>query len=381
MLTCPTSSVCYRSTANAGDMRSTDGGATWSTFRIVHGNSGSLASLTCWSADGCTGLSSWGALIATTDGFGSVTTQLVHGGQAPRVAACGSPSMCVVAGWNAGPVTVAITTDGGGSWQAQTLSPDGSPRAAACASVQFCVIGGDGFLVSTRDGGQTWAAAAVPSNASYRSIACSTSSTCVAVDPYNPGVWQSSDLGATWHGVSASGDQFIQPQAIACPTATTCVVGGNDGIQSYAQTVHLDGRPAEPLSAVPPGINGLREIACSGSHCIATGFDMATSNRFAMVASDDSGQSWSSVPSSTGSSASGIACPSIDHCVVVGQSTTSSAGVAATTRITTDGGDSWHLGTTPAGLRSLTRVACATDAACVAIGLGPPQAYPPVALS
>jgi len=104
------------------------------------------------------------------------------------------------------------------------------------------------------------------------------------------------------------------------------------------------------------GANDLRAISCpTSSVCVAVG---ATGT---IVASADSGQSWTSIPSGTATTLNGIACPSATACLAVGDAgalITLAAGAAGWTA---------SVSSLPTG-GDLNGISCLDVTKCVAVG-------------
>ncbi len=195
--TCPTAENCYvvGSESGQGIVTSTaDAGADWTTATIP--DSGQLDAISCPTAERCYlggSLSASGAsdpqIFQTTDSGGSWTQDSVPAGATIGSIGCGSPSSCIAVG-NAGGTTLkssVLTTDNGGTAWVSETPPSANLTTVRCVDDTHC-----------------WAA--------------------------GPGVWFTSDLGATWQDQSP-------PQPGPSPTPQP---GGGFGIGNVGYSELID---------------------------------------------------------------------------------------------------------------------------------------------
>ena len=204
-----------------------------------------------------------------------------------------------------------IATDSKSGWRKQLLALPGNPDFStqslgglACPGPSTCVGVGN-YSYSDRKGGQitkpllvldtngTWATRQAPipikgaaSQAELNGVTCANASSCTAVGSYsrNAGGYLSSFMvtgaGKTWAAGSVlppSGSTIRASviQAVACPTATSCVaagtyVGGNGNTQPWI-TVESAGRWAGRLLPFPRSIGAAQDVGLSSVSCPAPG--------------------------------------------------------------------------------------------------------------
>jgi hypothetical protein len=241
-----------------------------------------------------------------------------------------------------------------------------SCSADACAAVGEATSGAPAAIVSA-DGGATWTRAPIDglSGGWLTSVACPTANRCLAVGSSGaaPGsglLLESSDGGATWQldpsgptvPVGAGG---LPGDAIACPSASNCLLGGN--APSYSADAGTSWQPgALPEVAggpVPPVEfpGGIATMACaSATNCV---LDSVPS-----LYTRDAGATWqlSSAPiaalgpggaAATGTLSDTVSCGTAGDCVAVGAAGPTDLRLALS--VSVDGGDTW----TPASLPAL----------------------------
>ena len=239
-------------------LHTSDGGATWSSDVVTTtgADAGGIVcagAATCWMTEDESAASSTTRVDITTDGGATWTTSAPVASTVPGTTnfgfsaiACPTSGECVAVAvgtyWNDSlpyPVPVGYSylvssSDGGDTWQEQQPLPDGG-GGLACLSASRCLLGTYGGVdsVTTADAGATWTlqAAAVPGlNGTLSAISCPSSSHCVAVDHYDAAIYTSADGGATWasqpFSASGTGDGTVDPDAVSCPSATSCWVAG-----------------------------------------------------------------------------------------------------------------------------------------------------------
>lgn len=248
-----------------------------------------------------------------------------------------------------------------------------SLNSVSCTKVAWCTAVGEytstspraqrGFIATDRAGSWTAAEARMPRDASRRgdsslySIACPPRGGCVAVGRYLGTSGYSypvafSESGASWRqGVPVPTPRNTAKtdmggpttlDAIACPTATTCVAGGGyetaDGLEGFFVTDSNASWRSPVEARLPSGARKLRQnanvqsLAClTAAECVAGGAYMLAYNEqgsTAVTFTRDHGVWGAGVdaalpsgalqPLQQDSSADGVACPSPSHCEVVG---------------------------------------------------------------
>ncbi len=346
----------------------------------------------------------------------AMTTGTLSGVACPSATAC----LAVGSGPSQGADAVASVTGSSATWGALTPSSGDTGNfyawnAIACPSATACLaVGADNLnavvTIATLSAG-TWSwtpTTELPNDAtgagSLDAIACPSTTTCLAVGSDGEGVGIATVATATASGwtwspettllADASGQGGLN--AIACPSATTCVAVGSDGSLGVAASATGTGatwtwgsESAVELGAASPGLGGLNGVACpSATTCVAVGWD----NTDAVVTSGTRAASgWTWLPeqivtpdASGGGELSAVACPSSAVCVAVGSTiangdvvSTSTNGVytaeVATATLST-AGVTWSpvsdVAPDPTGSDALAGISCLSAATCVAVGAG-----------
>jgi Prealbumin-like fold domain len=244
----------------------------------------------------------------------------------------------------------------------------------ACAGDECSAVGQDTTgapaAIASADGGATWTLASVSGlpGGVLTSVACPTANRCFAVGATDPvpgasgggGVFlQSEDGGVTWQddpaGPVVATMSGVPAAAIACPSTSTCVLGGNAPAYSTdaGTSWHIGQLPATLANGSgSSGVefpDGIDTIACSSStDCV---FDSLPS-----LYTLDGGATWQvsdtpiGVLAPDGMLTSGIlsdavSCASGGDCVAVGVTGNTFTDLAAS--VTTDGGNHWSPVTLP----------------------------------
>ncbi len=394
-IACPAATTCVAVGQSASDqgavLRSVDGGATWTTTAAPQA-AGQLTSVACPTTSACVAVGAsttfHPAVYASDDGGLQWSAATVPPVLAPLTAvACASSAVCVAVGGAVGPQgsvpAVLHSSDGGRTWTSGVLPPGiDELTAAACPSATDCVaVGRSGPVASTTDpavlqssdGGATWARRTVPVGGIVPSaVACSTTGHC-SMAGYDENrridvFWASADGGTTWTlGSAAAGPPPAggPPVAMACATATTCLVVTQPamGVATGAVSLTADGGHTWTVTGhLPPAVLP-SALACPTSDgCVAVGDGGGLA-----WATHDAGGSWapSVTPTALGALAA-VRCWTAKACVAVGQSSLRTPLVLWTA----DGGRRWAAAPSPDVGGGLDAVACPGRRVCVAVGGG-----------
>ena len=264
------------------------------------------------------------------------------------------------------------------AWTCAKTPSNSTERAFSCPSVSTCyavgaasggtpwygkfLTGGAWGAVNTffktTDGGQTW----FPSNSDMFSIACTSGATCTTVGAGGR-ERRTTDGGATWTDVATAPGNNKPLTQVACPSSSICYAVGDrgnamkstDGGPTWSWLNTTDGNPIYGLS------------------CPTTSVCYATDIYAHVVKTTDGGATWTwqttpittpgaAVPGSGGpnpfAGLMAISCPSAArvasglYVVPTGQTIPSTDPPIVTT---TDGGATWTLQTSNAGLRQRRR--------------------------
>ena len=256
------------------------------------------------------------------------------------------------------------------TWEITQFAPQ--TQTEACPGVTTCYyigndigLGGvDPTQVYYTTDGQFWNASPMGAGApDFDVLACANTSTCFIAGGST--VWETSN-GAQTGWTSISGDPFTYATALACPTTTTCVIG-DGGTTPLA--VWSGGSWTSVTSSSHGNTMG---ISCPGATtCYAMmqdGYVLSTSNLTTWTASTSAVLNGNNSPYDW--AGSGISCPSLSECVVIG---TEYAGGTynGALALTTNSGSTWSLDSGFAGLTSpapapvqLSGIACPSTTSC-----------------
>jgi len=289
--------------------------------------------------------------------------------------ACPTEKGCVAIQTNG---NIARTTNGGISWSTVSIGTARSLSGVACAGATTCfAVGPDETLLATRDG-STWTRRAYPlgdAGGTLITVVCHGSALCLAAGT-DGAIARTLTGGATWQRstLSVPGKDQVILQAAACPTATSCYVGGyaySSGAPASAQTVLFRtvnaGAAWRPV-ALPAKIYTINAIACvSAAVCMVGSGDASDDDSYpsgSLLLTRDRGATWRQI----GSEAYfGIACPGGNACEVVGQS---KGRAPLAIRVTLSGAvaSRWEGSGQRYFRESLNSVACTGQFDCAAVG-------------
>jgi predicted acyl esterase len=296
---------------------------------------------------------------------------------------CSSTSVCTAVGSTAGSGSGAIvnSTDGGAEWTAPNL-PMGVGRLAAisCASTSVCEalgyssVSGAAVAVGTTNGGATWQRQTLPSSlVNVKQLSCPSTSECVAVGQASGGtamIMTTTDGGTAWATQIAPSGLLVL-SSVACPSVTMCTAVGESPSLAAAIVTTTDSGTTWQTRTAPP-IGALTAVSCpSSTVCTAVGTAAPRTERPALVSTTDGDTTWTSdqVPTGLfgpGGSLSDIACASSAACTAVGQVTRNGPGVVIATG---NGGSTWATESTPTTFDGAGNgVSCPALGACTAVG-------------
>lgn len=198
------------------------------------------------------------------------------------------------------------------------------------------------------------------------SMAALTNSSGVATLPYTftssgpgsvravfPAATDTSYAASTSGTTAVSVGSAFQPTAVACGSATACVVvdaGGRAKVTGDAG--------AHWSFATVPSSAGLTSVSCpTVTRCVAVG-------KVGMIlTSSDGGKTWQSAPSPTANDLTEVRCPSAAACTALG--------TAGTTLQSANGGGAWTLGSSPEPGMDFDALACTSSTSCLAAAYSP----------
>jgi len=267
--------------------------------------------------------------------------------------------------------------------------------AVFCFSTAACTAVGasDGAPLAERFDGTAWQLANIPSPAGgtyavLAGVSCPRIWACRAVGSYTNGALISVTLGEGWNGTawtiqatsSPTGSANSVLSAESCPDTTHCeAVGlyftgmGRGGAlaESRSGTSWAVQRTPNPVGATRTALTG---VACpSANLCVAVGNSTGPTGS-ATLAETWSRKGWKIEPTPTlansrGSALEAVSCSAPDACTAVGAYSTSSG---QATLAETWNGKTWSLQSTPnpagSSMDILTGVSCPATTGCSAVG-------------
>jgi hypothetical protein len=329
-------------------------------------------------------------------GTGTGTGTGKHASMLDGVSCTGAQCVAVGSWYNSPPTAHSLAERwNGASWQRQA-SPDGptdsfltgvscAAAAHAASGAIDCLAVGNPVMAEANGG---WRLVAKTSN--LDAVSCATAGDCVAVGAKPAGA---APLFATWNGKSLRTGRMHAPPhtaqavtiaGVSCVTASDCVavgdysfgIGARPGAGARERTLaeQWNGGSWRVLSTVNVSRwNGLAAVSCaSADNCTAVG---GSENQSAL-AEHWNGKTWRVEPVSSLTNRAtigylqltGVSCPAAKFCVATG----SYNGVVPLAE--TWNGTKWRLTRLPLRANQsawLSGVACASSAACMAVGTGP----------
>jgi photosystem II stability/assembly factor-like uncharacterized protein len=257
---------------DGGTVRATtDGGSNWSSRNA--GTVTQLYSVSCPTASACFAGGDSGVIVASTDGGGAWTAQTSGMSAAFFGMSCPTASACYAVGTEAGDGRIVATTNGGATWTREAASNDLTGvdlNGVACPSVSTCyAVGGNGTILVTTDGGTTWTVQNSRTSNYLYGVSCTSTTSCYAVGQSI--ILATANGGATWTSQVATSTL----NGVSCPSAGVCYAVGNSG---------------------------------------------------SIVATSDSGATWTPQSSGTTNRLQGVYCAGTDACWAVGEAGTIVAG-------------------------------------------------------
>jgi photosystem II stability/assembly factor-like uncharacterized protein len=270
-----------------------------------------------------------------------------------------------------------------GTWRAVKASDTYPALSPACVNATTCLAIDNGAIVRTVNGGSSWTTSlrVDPSSVDLSIISCNGNE-CVAVgDGYGtspPTAYATSDGGGNWiHAplpISAGANE-VEVEGVSCGTTEYCVVLG-EGNGSVFAWMTADGGAGWVSTPPPPTQQGFDGIACTSiNFCIVASFEgllvttiglggFSTAQTPAVVSAD---------------SINAVSCvPDSQTCVAVGDPSECLTGGPCTPLIASSvGGSNWVVAKAiPTSSAYLANVSCVSGGECV-VGGYVPATYQP----
>jgi hypothetical protein len=309
---------------------------------------------------------------------------------------CPSATVCLAIGTNTSGTAVILAGAVAAATGAVTWVADTMPAGVTVSSVSQIVCAGTTacFVIGTNSSGtavilsgtvsnatQQWANASMPAGVTISSlsqIVCGGTTACMAIglNSSSTAVILSGKVQtATQQWANASmpaGVTISSLSQIVCSGATACLAIGSSStstgvilagkVQTAAQTWIND--------IMPTGltVSSVNNILCPGTSCMVTGAN-STSALIITGTLSNASQTWKSNTSPSSVLAiSQVACPSNTVCLATGN--TLSGGVVMSGTLSASGGQTFSLGSPPAGVSPLfySELVCVSATVCTAPG-------------
>jgi hypothetical protein len=267
-------------------------GTSWTAPTNIGSSGGDLRSVSCPSATFCVAVGSGGAVGGAVTYNGTSWTASINlgGGAYLQSVSCASATFCAAVGGN-GQSGYALTYNGT-SWSAPTNIGSGglSLDSVSCPSATFCVAVGNngsygGYAVTYN--GTSWSAPthSGPDNNGNSRVSCSSAKFCAAAFYAFSGSYVQTYNGTSWAAPTKVGGREVLPlSSVSCPSATFCVVVGNNGSGGgYALTYNGTSWAGRTVDTGYTGeFRGLNSVSCpSTSFCEAVSSGTAVTYRTA----------------------------------------------------------------------------------------------------
>jgi photosystem II stability/assembly factor-like uncharacterized protein len=261
-----------------------------------------------------------------------------------------------------GGVILLFSVAASAQWIKQTVNTTASLRGLSVANEKVIwASGSGGTVIRTIDSGKTWKVMAVPGaeKLDFRDIEAFDANTAYVLsigNGENSRIYKTTDGGKTWT------EQFRNMKEKAFYDALTCF----DKVHCTALSDPVDGKfvitktgPAIP-GKMPPAIDGEAAFAASGTCLIKQGdtlFFVTGGNSARVFRSVDRGYDWEVfdtefIKGTAGSGIFSIAMMDAKNGVIVGGNYEKPEEAKDNLAFTTDGGETWKLGTGLSGYRS-----------------------------
>jgi photosystem II stability/assembly factor-like uncharacterized protein/predicted Ser/Thr protein kinase len=395
---CATGTTDCFATSRSGLYRST-GPGQWTPVKTPDGT-GPMSLLSCPTATTCVAMA--GGDAETTHDAGATWTTVGLPGVLYTAASvdCIDSETCWVVGEYTNSLqsqigTINRTTDGGAIWTRVPFPASPQPYAfdsVSCSGPSSCLVdgtvewgglessSGSPYFLSTADGGATWSVHLAPETMPFvPNIDCVNPTTCWLSG--QSGVGKTVDGGSTWT-VDWYGSKF-DISSLSCPASVDCYVGGafpdlirnhlgafiTPTANSMAVLVELGPTGSyTKIDASDPNLSGLSGLSCTASECVGIGSTVTGTKPSVVSIAMTSGRVVA-LPLPAGiQSLSGVACPSAGACLLTGQA----AGQPTLVRQSSSG---WTEISLPYGTQSVGDVSCPNASRCflLAIADGVPQ--------
>ncbi len=382
--------VGYVNTATlgtAGVVMATTDGSHWSAQTVPNVDSlngvSFVSPTTGWAVGSYSGA---GAILATTDGGTTWTSQVVPSG----VVTLSSVAFVDAShGWAAGEISgntglqsaVIATGDGGAHWALETVPAGWELDAITFRDSTHGWAGGYSQVIATSDGGRTWAVQTLPAAINEVMGVAFASLTVGWIVGINssaggkggapliaPIVAATTDGGGTWTSQTPPGTTTGLSGVTALSSTKAFAVGsGTCQYPSIPATSNGGGLWTETLNPVPilTGLSGVTSV--DSTHAWAVGTDSCGSS--AIVRTTD-GATWTAAQVPAGVGLGAVSFVDRNHGWAVGSRYNGGYAPLALALATNDGGATWSVSHIPDGVGALGGVSFVSATKGWAVGTG-----------
>ena len=318
-------------------VHSTDGGTLWGVQHSVGGNGISLNGVSLTTPNNGWAVGSDGLIVQTEDGGSTWTVR--YSGTTVDLKSISSVDEAVAFAVGAGG-TIIRTSDGGETWAIQTSPDTNSLTEVFCVDTALAyAVGNDGTALRTTNSGLTWVSLSTGVEDDLQSCFFIDSNLGFAVGKRGR-ILRTTDGGTTW--VSQTSGTIEALQGVAFMDVNTGAIVG-DNATLLRTTNGGSNWFSQPLpGGVPFGL-GLKSVALNGEMNGAAVGEMGL-----ILKTTDGGATW-------GSRSSWVTTKVLQACSFVNPEVGAAVGGWNNTYPnfeavhTTDGGESWSLGSHPEG--------------------------------
>ena len=288
-ISCPTTQRCWAVGYKGTVLATRNGGRSWENE--ASGTEHLLYDIACPTDVDCWAVGSAGVIDATTDG--GARWHLEPSGTSATLGgiSCTTTSSCVAVGnlpyelW---------TFDGGSAWMKHPSNAPGYLAKVDCVAGWACTaVGAGGFGFGLETSGKVWLDQALGTSQPLYDVSCPMEGRCIAVG--GSGTILTGDAGSSTTEISSTGTSTWQLRnsvatgrldAIACPTASLClVVGAGDVILASTDGGRSWRLDSYPTPSGPP----VRTLLVGGSVALTLGIGMSIVQSEYAISLDDQG--------------------------------------------------------------------------------------------
>jgi len=241
------------------------------------------------------------------------------------------------------------STDGGATWTTAGSLPEifqvqsslfgsGSSGALYCLDGVRCIAASMDWSMplesSVTTNFSTWSAMTYSSASSVvMGMSCVSATTCMTLssptgsgnsvsDPFDAYITTNGGTSWTFRSHLPSWVGYVNDSSLTCLSATSCILVGATASKSPFLLTSTDGMAtwtSASLGSVNDATGQLKSVSCAGTHCVAAGYTVTSTDLNALaVSSNDSGATWSRVTGLSSGALFSVSCATAASCLAVG---------------------------------------------------------------